>query len=110
MDQILRFFQSYHDDDILYADLQVLNVWLVIDPSSTFFIVSTVLFHKDRGSNIVVTDYMSHFSMFTPTKANVKFSNGDMVNSQVIGIILCCFLNWPIIYPVVPVYYCLGQP
>ena len=32
-----------------------------------------------------------------------------MVHSQGIWIILCHFTNCPIIYPVVPVYYCPGH-
>ena len=69
-----------------------------------------MLFHKYLGENIGVTNCMSHFSMFIPTKADVKFSNGNMVHSQEIGIILCNFPVCPIIYTVVPVYYCPGHP
>ena len=74
------------------------------------YTVSTVLFHKYRGANIAVTNFMSHFSMFVPTKATVKLANGNKVNSQIIGIVLRCFTNCSIIYPVGPVYYFLGHP
>ena len=64
-----------------------------------------MLFHKDGGANVPVTNCMSHFSMFSPTKATVKLANINMVHSQVIGITLCHFTNCSIIYPVGPVYY-----
>ena len=69
-----------------------------------------MLFHKYGGVNIAVTNCMSHFSMFVATKATVKLANVNTVNSQGIGIILCCFTNFSIIYPVGPVYYCPGHP
>ena len=53
---------------------------------------------------------MSHFSMFVPTKATVKLDNGNTVHAQGIGIILCCFPNCLIIYPVGPVYFFPGHP
>ena len=53
---------------------------------------------------------MSHFYMFFPTKSDVKLANVNMGHAQLIGIILCHFTNCPIIYPVVPVYYCTGHP
>ena len=43
--------------------------------------------------------------MFVSTKVNVKPANVNMGYAQGIGIILCCFHNFPIIYPVIPVYY-----
>ena len=69
-----------------------------------------MLFHKYARENVAVTNCMSHFSMFVPTKSDVKLANGNMGHAQVIGIILCRFTNCPIIYPVVPVYYCPGHP
>ena len=48
--------------------------------------------------------------MFVPTKATVKLANGNMGNTQVIGIILCRFPKFSIIYLVGPVYYCPGHP
>ena len=69
------------------------------------YIVFTVLFHKDEGENVAVTNCMSHFSMFVPTKANVKMSNGNTGHAQGIEIILCLFPNCSTIYPVGPVYY-----
>ena len=53
---------------------------------------------------------MSHFSMFVPTKANMKLANGNTGHEQEIGIILYNFLNCPIIYLLGPVYYCSSQP
>ena len=53
---------------------------------------------------------MSHVSIFVPTKSTVKLANGNTGHAQGIGIILCCFPNCSIIYPVGPVYYCLGHP
>ena len=48
----------------------------MITPPKNIFTVSTVLFHKDGGANVAVTDCMSHFSMFVPTKYTVKLANG----------------------------------
>ena len=48
--------------------------------------------------------------MFFPTKSDVKLANVNMGHAQLIGIVLCRFTNCPIIYPVVPVYYCTGHP
>ena len=81
----------------------------MVAPSSKIYTVSTVLFHKDGGENIAVTNYMSHISMFVPTKATLKLANGNIGHSQGIGIILYSCPNRPIIYPVGPVYYCPGH-
>ena len=75
-----------------------------------FYTVSNVLFHKYGGVNVAVTNCMSHFSMFVPTKYNMKLANVNLVHAQGIGIILCRFPNGPIIYPTVPVYYFPGHP
>ena len=48
--------------------------------------------------------------MFAPTMATMKLDNGNTGHAQVIGVILCRFTNCSIIYPVVLVYYCPGQP
>ena len=48
---------------------------------------------------------MSHFSMFVSTSATVKLANRNTVHSQGIGVILCQFTIFSIIYPVEPVYY-----
>ena len=106
MDHLMEFFHSEHDEDILDVDLHMLQAWLVVAPPSKFYILSTVLFHKNGGANVGVTNFISHFSMLLPTKANVKLDNENTGNDQVIGIILCHFTNWPIIYPVGPIYYC----
>ena len=82
----------------------------MIGPPSIFNTVSTLLFHKDLGANVAVTNCTSHFSVFLPTKAIVKLANGNTGNAQVIGIILCRFTNCSIIYQVGTVYYCPGHP
>ena len=74
------------------------------------YTVSTVLFHKDGGANVAVTNCMSLFSMFVSTKATVKLANGNTGHAQGIGIILCRFSNCSIIYSAGPVYYCPGHP
>ena len=71
----------------------------MVAPSSKFYTVSNV-FHKDVKANVSVTNFMSHFSIFVPTKATVKLANGNTVHAQGIGIILCPFPECPIIYPV----------
>ena len=82
----------------------------MVAPSSILYKVSIVLFHKYARENFAVTNCMSHFSMFIPTKSDVKLANGNMGHAQVIGIIFCCFPNRTIIYPVVPVYHYQGNP
>ena len=82
----------------------------MVTPPSNFYTLSTVLFHKYGGGNVAVTNCMSHFSMFVPTKVTVKLANVNTVHDQIIGIILCHFPNCSIIYPVVPVYYYPGHP
>ena len=82
----------------------------MVAPTSKFYTVSTVLVHKYGGANAAVTNLMSHFSMLVPTKATVKLANGNTGHDQVIGIVLCRFPNFSIIYPVGPVYYCPGHP
>ena len=81
-----------------------------VAPPTKVYTVSTVLFYKDEGVNVAVTNCMSHFSMFVPTKATVKLANGNTGHAQGIGVILCRFPNCSIIYPVGPVYYCPGHP
>ena len=65
----------------------MLQAWLVVAPSSRFYTFSIVLFHKYTGENVAVTNCMSHFLMFVPTKSDVKLSNGNMEPAQEIGII-----------------------
>ena len=83
----------------------MLQAWLVVAPPSKFYTVSTVLFHKDGGANVSVKNWISCFSMFFPTKATVKLANGNTWHAQGIGIILCRFPNFSILYTVGPVYY-----
>ena len=47
----------------------------MVSCSSKCYTVSTVMFHKYVGANVSVTNCMSHFSMFIPTKTNVKLMN-----------------------------------
>ena len=53
---------------------------------------------------------MSYPYIFVPTQDNMKLDNGNIGHDKIIGIILCCFTNLPIIYPVVTVYLFLGHP
>ena len=82
----------------------------MVAPPTKFYTVSTVLFHKDGGANVAVTNCMSHFSTFVLTKATVKLANGNTGHAQGIGIILFRFPNCSIIYPVGLVYYCPVHP
>ena len=69
-----------------------------------------MLFHKYGGANTSVTNWMSHFPMFVPTKYTVKLANESTGHAQAIGIILCCFPNCAVIYPVGTVQYFPGHP
>ena len=82
----------------------------MFEPPSNFYTDSTVLSHKYGGDNVAVKAFLSHFSMFVPTKTTVKLSNGNTGDAQVIGVILYRFPKYSIIYPVVPVYYFPGHP
>ena len=110
MDHLLEFFHSEHDEDLLDIDLHILQAWLLVAPSSKYYIVFTVLFHKDEVANFAVTNGMSHFYMFVPTKVTVKLATRNTRHAQGMGVVLCRFPNFPIIYPVGPVYYCPGCP
>ena len=68
---------------------------MVAHPSK-FYTISTVLFHKYGGENVAFTNFMSNFSTFVPTKATVKLANGNMGNSQGIGIFNVLFLTVPL--------------
>ena len=78
--------------------------------SSKKYAVSTVLFHKYGGENVVVKIFMSRFSMFIPTNAPVKLANENTGHAQEIEIILCHLPTCTIIYIVGPVYYCPDHP
>ena len=110
MYQLLELFYSTYDHDILDFDLHMLQAWLVVAPSSELYTVLTVLFHKYGGSNVKVKKCMSYFSIFVPTKSNTKSANVNTEYTQVIGIILRLFRNFPIIYPVGTAYYCPDNP
>ena len=74
----------------------------MVAPPSKYYTISTLLFNKDGGANIPVKNWMSHFSVFVPTKANVKMDNGKTGHAQIIEIIFYTFPNCSIVYPVVP--------
>ena len=82
----------------------------MVVPPSKIYTLYTVLFHKDVGANDSVTNFMSHFFMYVPTKATVKLANRNTGDSQGIGIILWNFPNCSIIYPVGPFHYFPGHP
>ena len=103
MDQLLELFHSEHDDDILDVEIHVLQSWLVVNPTSKVYTVSTVFFNEYGGANVTVKNCISHFSMFVPTKATAKVANENTVHAQWIEIILCHFNNCSIIHPVGPV-------
>ena len=102
---LLEFFHLEHDYHLLYVDLQILQAWLVVASLTKFQTVSTMLFHEYGRAIIAVTNVMSRFSMFVPTKATLKLDNGNTGHAKGIGIILCSFTNCSIIYQVGPVYY-----
>ena len=105
MDHILEFFHSYHNYDLWDIELHMLQDRLVVPNSSKFYTISTVLFHRYGGANVGITNFMSHFYMFVPSKDILKIARGNTGHAQGIGIILCSFTNFTIIYPMVPVYY-----
>ena len=109
MYHLLEFLHSEYEY-ILYVYIQMLQSWLMISPTKNIYTVYTVLFHKNGGVNSAVKNWMSQFSMFVPTKAVVKLANGNTVHAQGVGIILCRFPNFSIIYPVEWVCYCTGHP
>ena len=90
--------------------IKMLQDWIVVPPSSKVYTVSTVLFHKYVGANVTAKNCMSHVSMFSPTKATMKLDNGNTGHAQWIGIILCHFHNYTIIYMAGTVYHCTGYP
>ena len=63
---------------------------------------------EERNGSVI--NCMSQFYMFVPTKATVKLANGKTGHTQGIGIILCCFPNCSIIYPVGPVHSFSDHP
>ena len=92
------------------AGLQMFQAWPVVSPSSKLYKVYTMFFHRNRGAKFGITNCRSQFSKLVQTNSNVKLTNGIMGHAQVTEIILCSFNNCSIIYPVVPVYYFIGDP
>ena len=68
------------------------------------------MFHKYLGESVAVANCMSHFSFFVTTKATVKLDDVNTGHAQGIGVIIYCFPNRYIIYPVVLFYYYPGRP
>ena len=93
-----------------YFIQNTIKILYMVAPTSIFYTVFTVFFHKDGLANVSVTNCMSHFSIFVPTNAILKLANGNAGHAQGIGIILCLFPNCSVIYPVGPVYYCPDHP
>ena len=91
------------------VDFQMIQYQLVVDPISNLYTVSTVLFCKYGVANVAVKNWISRFYLFVPTKDTVKLANRNTWHAQWIGIILCCFTHYSIMYPVGPVYYCPGH-
>ena len=76
----------------------MLESGLVVNNSSKCYTSSTVFFHKDEGYNVVVTN-LSHIFLCL-----------SHPNPKELGLFYVIFQNFPIIYPVVPVYYLPGHP
>ena len=55
MEHLLELFHSEHDEYLLYVDIHILQIWLVVNYTSRFYIVYAILFHKYGGANYVVT-------------------------------------------------------
>ena len=82
MDHLLEFLHSEHNDYLLGVKLQMIQDLLMVAPPSKCNMLSTVLFHKDLGGNVAVTNCMLHVSMFIPTKATVILDNGNTGHDQ----------------------------
>ena len=54
----------------------------MVDLSLKFYTVSTMLIHKDEGSDSSVTNCMSRFSIFVTAKVTVKLANGNTVHAN----------------------------
>ena len=90
---LLEFFHSEHDEYLLDVDLQMLQSLLLVYPTSKLFTVSTVLFHTYGRVNVAVTNCMSRFSMFVPTKATVKLVNRNTGHPNKFGLFYATFLT-----------------
>ena len=76
--------------------------WLLL--IRNFIQFKLCFYHKYGGENFGFTNFLSHLSMFVPTRSNVKLTDVNTGHSQRIGIILCWFTNCTIIYTVGPFY------
>ena len=65
----------------------------MVAPPSKLYTVSDVLFHKYGGANVAVTNCMSHFSVFVPTKATVKLAKETRDMSKELGLVYVAFLT-----------------
>ena len=76
---------------ILNVDLHMTQALLVVATSSQIYTAPSMFFHKYGGTNVPVTNFISHVYMLVPTKSDVKLTKVNMRLAQVIGIILMLF-------------------
>ena len=76
---------------ILNVDLHMTQALLVVATSSHIYTFPSILFHKYGGTNVPVTNFISHVYMLVPTKSDVKLAKVNMRIVQVIEIILMLF-------------------
>ena len=68
-----------------------------------------MLFHKYIGSKVGVKNSCHDFQ-YSSKPSPMLLDNGNTGHAQLIRIILCCFIDFPIVYPAVTVYYWPGHP
>ena len=66
--QLLYLFHSEHDDNIFYVDLQTIQDWLVVDTSSKFYTVSTVLFINTKEQTLELPNVYQTFLLSSQPK------------------------------------------
>ena len=74
----------------------MIQAWILVAPFSKIYTVSTVLFHKYGGANVRVKNWMSHFSMFVPTKVNVKLVMKKRNTPKKLGLSYVSPLTYPL--------------
>ena len=94
----------------MYVDLQMLQDWILLDHHSSFYTVSTMFLHKYGGSNVRVKTCMLYFLCSSQSKTMWKWPMKTQDITKELVLFYICFSTCPIIYPVGPVYYCLGYP
>ena len=60
------------------------------------YTVSNVLFHKHIGVNVAVTNCMSYFYMFVPTKDTMKLAIETWETTKEFGLFYVAFLTVPL--------------